>query len=309
MKTEKLRVFIIAAILVIVAVTGIMGLQIEPAGPLADDTTNDVVAGQVADTDVDVDINADVDDPAGDVTNVDPADDANDDVNDNANMANPVEPDNTAGDATGSESSDKPVANPAVSDKPVDKPADNSGDKPADKPVEADKPADNANNDPGNNSDSKADNNSGDDAAATEPETPAKMKCTVEIVCDTLLDTSKVENEAILPYIPSDGVVLAETEVEFTEGESAFEVLKRVCRQKDIQMEFRADSAYSGYYIEGINYMYEFDGGALSGWMYKVNEKFPNYGCARYIMKDGDKMVWMYTCDLGRDIGDNSDWQ
>lgn len=303
MKTEKLRVFIIAAIIAIVAVTGIMGLQIEPAGPLADDSTNDVVAGQVADTDVDVDndinadVNVDVDDLAGDAIDVDPADD----ISNEANIADPVEPDNAAGDVTGGEPTNEPADKPAVSDKTVDKPAD----KPAEKPVEAEKPADNSAVDSGNNS---ADD-SGDNAAVTEPETPAKMKCTVEIVCDTLLDTSKVENEAILPYIPSDGVVLAETEVEFTEGESAFEVLKRVCRQKDIQMEFRADSAYSGYYIEGINYMYEFDGGALSGWMYKVNEKFPNYGCARYIMKDGDKMVWMYTCDLGRDVGDNSDWQ
>lgn len=303
MKTEKLRVFIIAAIIAIVAVTGIMGLQIEPAGPLADDSTNDVVAGQVADTDVDADndinadVNVDVDDPAGDAIDVDPADD----ISNEANIADPVEPDNAAGDATGGEQTNESADKPAVSDKPVDKPAD----KPAEKPVEAEKPADNSAADSGDN----AADDSGDNAAVTEPETPVKMKCTVEIVCDTLLDTSKVENEAILPYIPSDGVVLAETEVEFTEGESAFEVLKRVCRQKDIQMEFRADSAYSGYYIEGINYMYEFDGGALSGWMYKVNEKFPNYGCARYIMKDGDKMVWMYTCDLGRDVGDNSDWQ
>ena len=132
--------------------------------------------------------------------------------------------------------------------------------------------------------------------------------CTLEIRCDTLLDTSKVENEAILPYIPSDGVILATTEVTYTPGESVFDILKRVTRDQDIQMEFREDALYNGAYIEGIHYLYEFDGGTLSGWMYKVNGQFPNYGCSKYYVSDGDEIVWMYTCDLGRDVGDNSVW-
>ena len=43
--------------------------------------------------------------------------------------------------------------------------------------------------------------------------------------------------------------------------------------------------------------------GELSGWMYKVNNKFPKYGCSNYNLKDGDDIVWSYTCDLGRDVG------
>lgn len=42
---------------------------------------------------------------------------------------------------------------------------------------------------------------------------------------------------------------------------------------------------YNSAYIEGINNLYEFDCGSLSGWMYKVNEWFPNYGCSRYVLK------------------------
>ena len=68
------------------------------------------------------------------------------------------------------------------------------------------------------------------------------------------------------------------------------------------------DYWYSGGYIEGINYLYEYDAGSLSGWMYKVNGLFPNYGCSKYEVKPGDAIVWMYTCDLGRDVGDNSTW-
>jgi hypothetical protein len=45
------------------------------------------------------------------------------------------------------------------------------------------------------------------------------------------------------------------------------------------------------------------------GWMYKVNGWFPNYGCSSYTLKDGDTIVWCYTCNgLGEDVGAGS-WQ
>ena len=52
--------------------------------------------------------------------------------------------------------------------------------------------------------------------------------------------------------------------------------------------------------------LYEFDVGELSGWMYKVNGWFPNYGCSRYLLADGDNVEWVYTCDLGSDVGGNN---
>ena len=45
--------------------------------------------------------------------------------------------------------------------------------------------------------------------------------------------------------------------------------------------------------------------GPESGWMYKVNEWFPNYGCSAYTLKNGDDIVWCYTCNgLGADVGE-----
>lgn len=137
---------------------------------------------------------------------------------------------------------------------------------------------------------------------------PEPNICTIEIRCDTVVDTSKLENQAVAPYVPADGVILAVTEMEFEDGESVFDILLRATREQDIHMEFRDDNMYSGKYIEGINYLYELDAGALSGWMYKVNEQFPNYGCAACKVKRGDAIVWIYTCDLGMDVGDNSIW-
>ena len=105
-------------------------------------------------------------------------------------------------------------------------------------------------------------------------------------------------------YVPNNGVILATTTVEIYDGENVFDILKRVTRNKKIQMEFRNDPVYSGAYIEGINHLYEFDCGTESGWMYKVNGWFPNYGCSQYKVKDGDVISWVYTCDLGKDVGD-----
>ena len=36
--------------------------------------------------------------------------------------------------------------------------------------------------------------------------------------------------------------------------------------------------------------------------MYEVNDWFPNYGCSRYEVKNGDVIEWQYTCNLGADI-------
>lgn len=38
-----------------------------------------------------------------------------------------------------------------------------------------------------------------------------------------------------------------------------------------------------------------------------MNGAFPNYGCGMYELKDGDVVEWVYTCDLGRDVG--IDWE
>lgn len=143
--------------------------------------------------------------------------------------------------------------------------------------------------------------------AALRPKEPKPVTVTLEIRCDTLSsDMSKLENPAIKDYIPTDGTILAKTTYKGTTDNTVFDVLNTLCRNNDIQLEFSYTPIYESYYIEGINFLYEFDGGNLSGWMYKVNGWFPNYGCSSYYLSDGDVIEWVYTCDLGKDVGDNS---
>ena len=127
--------------------------------------------------------------------------------------------------------------------------------------------------------------------------------CTISIACDTILDHMDWLDPEKTELVPDDGWILKPTTVTFYEGESVFNVLQRTCKQKKIHMEFENTPMYNSAYIEGINNLYEFDCGELSGWMYSVNDWFPNYGCSRYALKDGDVICWVYTCDLGVDVG------
>lgn len=129
--------------------------------------------------------------------------------------------------------------------------------------------------------------------------------CTITIVCDTILDNLDNLEEEKAPYVPKNAVILPKTQVSFTEGDTVFEVLQKVCAAAELQIEYSWTPMYNSYYIEGINHLYEFDCGNESGWMYKVNEWFPNYGCSAYTLKNGDDIVWCYTCNgLGADVGE-----
>ena len=128
--------------------------------------------------------------------------------------------------------------------------------------------------------------------------------CTITIRCDTVLDNQNLLEEAKVPYVPADGVILPEITVEFTPGENVFQVLQRVCEAADIPLEYSWTPLYDSYYLEGICHLYEFDCGPESGWMYQVNGKFPNYGCSSYEVQPGDSIEWLYSCiGLGADLG------
>ncbi len=129
------------------------------------------------------------------------------------------------------------------------------------------------------------------------------LSCTFSISCATILDNMDSLKKGKEKLVPKDGIILKPTKVTFNEGETVFDVLQQVCKDNKIHMEFSWTPIYNSAYIEGINNLYEFDCTSGSGWMYKVNNWFPNYGCSRYQLKNGDIVEWLYTCDYGYDIG------
>lgn len=138
-----------------------------------------------------------------------------------------------------------------------------------------------------------------------KPAEKPTYSCTIEIRCDTILSNRQDLKPGLDVYVPDSGTILPTTTVTFTEGETVFDVLKRICDERSIQIEYSYTPMYGSYYIEGINHLYEFDVGPESGWMYKVDEWFPNYGCSAYKLQDGQDIVWCYTCNgLGADVGE-----
>ncbi|WP_342472048.1 S-layer homology domain-containing protein [Metasolibacillus sp. FSL H7-0170] len=101
--------------------------------------------------------------------------------------------------------------------------------------------------------------------------------------------------------ISSNEVPLRATATKLFAGETAFDVLRRVTEENGIALSYR-QTEY-GVYIDGIAGLYEFDRGALSGWMYRVNGHFPSYSAANYVLSANDSVEWLYTTDLGKDVG------
>lgn len=138
----------------------------------------------------------------------------------------------------------------------------------------------------------------GENAGAENPH------CTIEIRCDTILNNLADLTEGKNAYVPANGTILATSTLEFAEGETVLDVLQRACSLAEIQLEYSWTPMFDSYYVEGINNLYEFDCGQQSGWMYQVNGWYPNYGCSAYALKDGDVIVWNYTCKgYGADLG------
>lgn len=130
-----------------------------------------------------------------------------------------------------------------------------------------------------------------------------KLTCTLEIRCDNLLANLDRMTPEKVNLVPEDGMILETVEVEFSGGESVFDVFRRTLRSETIHFEYVDASMYDSVYIEGIGNIYEYDCGPQSGWMYSVNGVYPGLGCSAYTLADGDVIVFAYTCDLGADLG------
>lgn len=140
-------------------------------------------------------------------------------------------------------------------------------------------------------------------SATPEPEesTTPELCCTLSVRCDTILNNLDRLRPEKRELISGNGIILDTCTVTFSEGESVFDLLIRELKSNKIHIEFNKTPNGSAY-IQGINNIYEFDCGDLSGWQYKINGKIPGVGCSDYILKHGDVVEWLYTCDMGNDL-------
>ena len=139
---------------------------------------------------------------------------------------------------------------------------------------------------------------------AKAPSDGYQYRCTLTVECASILDHMDEFDPDKLEVLPEDGIIIAKAEFGFNEGETVYDVLRRVTREKGVLMEASYTPVYESAYVEGINNIYEFDCGPMSGWTYSVNGKYPNYGCSGYKLEDGDDIIWHYTCEYMTEL----DW-
>ena len=219
----------------------------------------------------------------------------NEDTTDSSGNSNKNSSKSTKTDGTETKKPNNEEVEKADNSSEKPKPSNNEKPKPGDS-SEKPKPSNNEKPKPGNSSTKpKPENNQ----TITSPK-PKNKTVTIAISCKTAINNG-LNKKPGFSHLPSNGIILQNMKVEFNEGDTVFDILVKVTRKKGIHMEYRGSG--SNTYIEGINNLYEFDGGSNSGWMYSVNGVYPNYGVGAYKVKSSDVIKFNYTCNLGADLG------
>lgn len=128
--------------------------------------------------------------------------------------------------------------------------------------------------------------------AAAPQKTESIGQVTLEIRCDTVAGRAA--------YIPKSGVILEKTAFDLAAGDTVYTILTDAAQACRIPLD--ASGSPGMVYVSGIEYLYEFAYGDLSGWMYRVNGESPSVGCDQYMLEAGDQILWQYSCELGRDL-------
>lgn len=124
----------------------------------------------------------------------------------------------------------------------------------------------------------------------------------------------RVAGETGLKYPVALGTIISRTKVPFKAGETIAQVTIRLLDDKNIGYSYTG-SVTGNFYLASIknfvvnntpyDEMGEFDAGTGSGWMISLNDWYIDKSTAAFTVADGDVIQWKYTCQLGRDIGDN----
>lgn len=124
--------------------------------------------------------------------------------------------------------------------------------------------------------------------------TSSEINCSITIECKSILNNMDDLKSGHESYVPKNGIMLDNYKATLKSKSTVYDLLKKACNDKGITYTAK-DTMYS-VYIVGINNIDEKDCGKDSGWMYSVNGSFPNVSADSKRLKDGDKVVFTYTC-------------
>ncbi len=124
--------------------------------------------------------------------------------------------------------------------------------------------------------------------------TSSEINCSITIECKSILDNMDDLKKGHESYVPKNGIMLENYKTTLKSKSTVYDLLKKACMDKGIT--YTAEDTMYSVYIVGINNIDEFDCGKQSGWMYNVNGSYPNVSVDSKKLKDGDKVVFTYTC-------------
>ena len=127
----------------------------------------------------------------------------------------------------------------------------------------------------------------------------------ITIECKTAAEKKSTGElkDAVEAVIPSDGIILPETEVKLKNGDTVLSLLLRTCKDNKIHTSYQGETSIGTAYVDGIGNLFEKDCGKKSGWMYTVDGDLPMLGVDEFDLKGGENIVFMYTCNNGKDVG------
>ncbi|WP_160719038.1 DUF4430 domain-containing protein [Bacillus sp. USDA818B3_A] len=103
----------------------------------------------------------------------------------------------------------------------------------------------------------------------------------------------KPVSTATLSIVGPEGTILSSYKVKINTGYTIFDVVKQGAKEKGIVVDSTGSGATA--YIEGIDNIYEFDYGAKSGWVFKLNGVSINKSVGAIKVKAGDRIECYYT--------------
>ncbi|MRG85769.1 DUF4430 domain-containing protein [Salinibacillus xinjiangensis] len=95
------------------------------------------------------------------------------------------------------------------------------------------------------------------------------------------------------------GTILSPTKVKINDGDTVLDVTQRIVKEKSIQISVRGSDATA--YVEGIDNLYEFDEGPLSGWTVQVDGKSIDKSAGVFSIKPNQTITWRYTTNYLED--------
>lgn len=108
---------------------------------------------------------------------------------------------------------------------------------------------------------------------------------------------------ALSVYGKDGKVILKDVVIKYKKNATVFDVTQFAAQEKEVQLEYKRTAM--SYYVMGIDNLYEFDYGANSGWLFRVNGIFTGSGSGNQIIKEKDHIEWFYTTNLGADVGND----